>query len=250
MVIHAHTQALRIYSDAAELSAGAAEEICQHANIAISARGRFVWVLSGGKTPQAVYEALVSPTFRHRLDWSRVEFFWADERAVPPDHPDSNFHNVYHTLLQPLGIDLIRIHRMRGESEDLAQAAVEYERDIADCLQASEAVPVNTFDLVTLGLGEDAHTASLFPATEALTVEDRAVVANEVPQLNTWRLTLTAQRLKRSLAVLFIVSGENKASAVSATLQGPRNFKQYPAQFFERAEWFIDRAAAAQLTAT
>lgn len=225
-----------------------AQAICTVATQAIREQGRFTWVLSGGSTPKALFELLVTSQWRNRLEWPLVEFFWGDERPVARDHPDSNFRMAREVLLDPLRIDASRIHRMQGDHPDLDAAATAYEDEITAVLgTGSENSPV-PFDLVLLGLGDDGHTASLFPHSPALKVPGRAVVANAVPQLQTCRLTMTAARLNCAKAIFFLVQGPNKAHAAATILQGPRDPPRYPAQLISAsAEWFLDEAAAQNL---
>lgn len=241
MVVH-------VLTDPADLNVAIADAICAHAVRAVEARGRFFWVLSGGSTPRSLYKLLTTPQWRGRIEWSRVEFFWSDERAVPPDHADSNFRMVREILLDPLSIQSAHIHRMPAERANLDEAAADYELEINTCLGTTPDGAKVPFDLMLLGLGEDAHTASLFPNTRALLARDRLVVANKVPQTGAARLTMTAPCLNRSRAVFFMVSGAAKAQAVAETL-GPPDPQRLPAQLLNPAvtEWFLDTFAASRL---
>jgi 6-phosphogluconolactonase len=232
--------------DAGAASQALARRIRQAAREAIESRGRFLLVASGGNSPRPLFRILSSAPCRDTIDWSRTEFFWSDERCVPPDHPDSNYRMAKDLLLEPLGVASGRVHRIAAELASPEEAARRYEAEILRCFGGDER---ELFDVMLLGLGEDGHTASLFPFSAALQVTDRAVVANEVPQLNTTRITLTAPRIVRSREIFFLVHGSNKAAGVSAVLRGPDDSMRFPAQLIRpqhgTVEWFIDTAAAA-----
>ena len=202
------------YSNAETLSRAAAERFAQEARNAIDHRERFTVVLSGGSTPRQLYLLLASAQFRNDVDWSRVEFFWGDERTVPADHPDSNFRLAYQTMIENLPCTETQIHRYEVENEDRPAAARDYQQEIARYFQISTDGPPPAFDLVLLGLGTDGHTASLFPYTDATREKYQWVVCNPVPQLKTQRFTLTAPILNRGRTILFLVAGQDKADAV------------------------------------
>lgn len=211
----------------------------------------FRLVLSGGTTPKHLYEILGSRPFCSRLPWHRVHFFWADERCVRPDHPGSNYRMAYEAFLKNLSIPDANIHRMRGEDPDPHAAAREYEEIIRAHygLEWGDSPP--SFDLVLLGIGPDGHTASLFPETPALYESDRWVVAQFVPQLKSWRLTLTPLILNRARQVLFLVTGAAKAKTLAEVLEGPYRPYQLPAQLIRPVQgqllWLIDQDAASCL---
>jgi 6-phosphogluconolactonase len=228
--------------DPASVAEEAARHVVALATDAISARGRFAVALSGGSTPRVLHARLAS-AHRRSLDWTRVEFFWSDERAVPPDHPDSNYRMARETLLEPIGIAAAHVHRIRGEDPDPANAANEYVRLLAELF--SEDVP--EFDLVLLGMGADGHTASLFPHTAALDVEDRTVAANRAPKPPMDRITLTFPVLLAARAVRVLVTGADKAATLEAVLHGPPDPHRLPAQRLASARgdvrWLVDAAA-------
>lgn len=234
------TPTINIYPDRAALTDAAAQHILQHAQTAIAARGHFHLVLAGGSTPKPVYEQLVNAP----LDWSKVSFYWGDERCVPPDHADSNYRMAHAALLQHIEARAAGIYRMRGElpPED---AAADYEATL------KTALGDNPFDLVLLGMGNDAHTASLFPHTAALTVTDRACVANKVEKLSTWRLTLTAPTLNAARHISFLITGADKAEPLHHVLYSPYQPAEYPSQLVnpkaDNRSFFLDEAAAANL---
>jgi 6-phosphogluconolactonase len=232
--------------DSAAVAARGAALFAACAARAIEERGQFVVALSGGSTPRALHESLTSDEWRPRLDWPYVEFCWGDERPVPPDDPQSNFGMARDTLLQPLGIADERIHRMRGEAADLAGAAAEYAGELTR-LTAAPAQQPPVLDVILLGMGSDAHTASLFPHTDALHVRDRWVVANRVPALDTTRLTITFPVIHAARTVIVLVSGAGKAQALRAVMTGPPDPDRLPAQRLADAGgtviWLVDEPA-------
>ena len=215
--------------DGAAIAARAAALFAACAARAIEERGQFVVALSGGSTPRALHACLTSDEWRPRVDWPYVEFCWGDERAVPPEDPQSNFGMARDTLLGPLRIAGERIHRMRGEAADLAGAAAEYAVELTR-LTGIPAQKAPALDLILLGMGPDAHTASLFPATEALHVSDRWVVANRVPKLETTRLTITFPVIHAARTVVVLVGGAEKAPALRAVMTGLPDPDHFPAQ--------------------
>lgn len=234
--------------DAEEVAREAAAAVAEAARDAIEQRGVFTLMLAGGDTPRRLYERLATD---REIDWSRVEFFWGDERPVPPEHPDSNFGMAHAALLRPLGIDPRRIHRIEAERGDLAAAARDDERELAAIAGGTLDGPAPRLDLVLLGMGADGHTASLFPYTAALSESRRWVVANDVPRLGVRRITVTFLLIERARAVLVLVSGESKAVALAEVLEGDWDPERLPAQRLRasagRVDWFVDAAAASRL---
>ena len=211
---------------------------------AIADRGVARVALSGGSTPKRVYPLLLEPVRRDALDWSAVEFFWGDERAVPPDHPESNFGVAYGMLISQLpGVRPDRVHRMQAEAPDPDAAALAYETELRLAFKArGDALPA--FDLVWLGMGPDGHTASLFPGTTAFDETVRWAVANWVPAQDAWRLTLTFPVLNVAHETLFVVTGADKADALARVRSGDPDLPA--ARITGRAvRWIVDAAAAA-----
>lgn len=200
----------------------AADRIVAVARNAIRRRGRFRFALSGGSTPRAVYALLASPPRVGAVDWSRVEFFWSDERAVPPGHPDSNFGLARTLLLDHLsGVDRNLIHRMPADEEDRDAAAGRYQVDVARAFGvAPGAARPPALDLIWLGMGHDGHTASLFPGSTALTERRRWVVATWAPMPAAWRMTLTLPIINAAREALFVVTGAEKAAALRSIRSG------------------------------
>ena len=245
------TSSVEVHPDPAALVRAAADCVRRAAETAIDERGRFAIALAGGSTPRQLYTRLADEARdRGTTLWRQTHFFWGDERVVPPDHPDSNFRMARETLLDRLSIDADQIHRMKGEYADVAHAAGDYEREIVEFF-ALERGERPRFDLILLGMGPDGHTASLFPGTTALHETQRIVVANHVPALGVFRITLTAPAINHARHVVFLVEGESKAPMLQQVLEGPRDPDRLPSQLIQpdagTLTWMMDEAAAAQL---
>lgn len=228
------------------VTAATADALVDAAATAIAARGRFLLVLSGGSTPKALYELLATPAYAARIDWTRVHVFWGDERCVPPDDRSSNYRMAREALLDRVPISPQAIHRMRGEDPP-EQAAAAYEADLRQVFGAG----ASRFDLVLLGMGDNGHTASLFPGLTAVRERARWVVAEYVGEVDMWRLTMTPPALNAAVRVMFVVVGADKASMLSRVLEGPRDVELLPAQAIVPTDgvltWMVDAAAAAKL---
>ena len=261
---------IRIVEDAAAVSRAAAEEVT-----AALARGRereaaglVTCALSGGSTPRALYQLLADPAspYRGRIAWEAIHFFWGDERHVPPDDPDSNFRMAREAMLDRVPVPAAHIHRVAGEEPDAARAAERYEREMLELFQldpdrdgppSAARLDWPRFELVLLGLGEEGHTASLFPGSPLL-AERRPLrqlaAAVWVAAHDTWRITLTPPVINHAAAVIFLVSGAAKAAALAAVLEGRPEPERYPAQVVApvdgRVLWIVDRAAAGELRRT
>jgi 6-phosphogluconolactonase len=238
---------VEIYSDVDALVRAAADRVIELARGAIAAHHQFTVALAGGSTPRPVYELLASAPFASRTDWSRWHVFWSDERCVPPDHPESNYRMARESLLDRVPIPPHHVHRIRGEDEP-ANAAAAYERTLRAFFGANDGPPERSFDLVLLGMGEDGHTASLFPGTPPVTEAWRWVLPNRGPS-PTWRITLTPVVLNAATAVVFLVAGENKAERLRDVLDGPADSPLLPVQRVRPKQgaliWMVDAAAAA-----
>jgi 6-phosphogluconolactonase len=221
------------------------------ANTATQAHGIFSVALSGGSTPQQLYHLLASEPLSEQVDWSKTHIFWGDERCVPPDHPDSNFMKAQQVLLNHIPIPEENIHRILAELPP-EQAAEAYEEtllrffsSLADETERSQA----GFDLVLLGMGDDGHTASLFPGTDVIHEETRWARALYVDKLAAWRITLTPAILNRSRQILFLVSGAGKSYTLQRVLYGSYQPDRFPAQVIRAGSgnltWLVDEAAAA-----
>ena len=238
---------LLVYETPKELEEAAARDFVSKAEAAIGERGRFAVALAGGSTPRTTYEILA----RHHaeeVDWSKVHVFFGDERSVHPEHEASNYRMARETLLAHIRVG--SVHRMRCELPP-TEAATDYEEQLREFFGPSEEPP--RFDLILLGLGEDGHTASLFPETSALDVTERWVVANPVLKLETSRLTLTIPVINAARAVNFLVAGEDKAEALKEVLEGEADPHGYPAKFIRpegELACMADRAAASLIRKT
>jgi len=240
---------LIVMDDAQALYVRAAEEIAHFAGEAICTHGEFTLCLTGGATPASTYE-LLATRFRLSVDWKEVQFFWGDERCVPPDDPASNFGMANRTILSKLALRPEQVHRMRGE-DDPAQAAQDYEGELRAFFRLEQPGDFQSFNLVLLGLGENAHVASLFPHHSALHEETRLAVAVDVAAVPRRRISLTVPVINSAERVMFLVSGEKKAAAVKNILQGPQDPEEYPGQLVKphsgEIVWLIDKAAASEL---
>jgi 6-phosphogluconolactonase len=230
-----------------ELDQLAARKIIEIAARAVEQSGRFTLALSGGSTPRSLYQLLASEPYRKRIAWDKAHFFFGDERLVAADSPESNYRMAKVAFLEPLKIPEGRIYRWKTELSEPKAIAADYENQLRAFTKGS----LPKFDLVLLGLGPDGHTASLFPFTQALQEAERDAVANWVPKLDAWRLTLTFPVLNNAANVVFLVSGDDKASILRAVLEGPFDPDRLPAQMIQPFHgdlfWLIDRAASREL---
>ncbi|MDP9052531.1 MAG: 6-phosphogluconolactonase [Acidobacteriota bacterium] len=236
-----------VWPTPAEVAAAAAELFASAATVAAEARGVARIAISGGTTPKAMFALLADsnqPYFA-RVPWDKLHLFWVDERCVPPTDPDSNYRMTNEAMLCQVPLPAAQIHRMQGEL-DPPLAAANYE-----ALIRAELGSQPVFDLVLLGMGDDGHTASLFPHTAALHEIDRLVVANHVPQKDTWRITLTQPVLNRALAVTFLIEGAAKADVLHDVLLGPYDPQSRPSQLIRPSNgtltFLLDAAAASKL---
>ena len=242
---------IEVYPDGEALIRTEAERFVALAAEAIAARGRFAVALSGGSTPRPLYQRLATPPLAGRIDWSRVHVFWGDERAVGPDHPESNYRMTREALLDHVPIPAANVHRIVGE-DDPDAAARAYERTLREFFATPDGPPARSFDLVLLGMGDDGHTASLFPGTPPVTEERRWVMANHVTGPKTaWRITLTPVVLNAAGAVTFLVAGADKAPRLRDVIEGGDEAPVLPAQRIQPSHgaltWMVDAAAAARL---
>jgi 6-phosphogluconolactonase len=245
--------AMTVFPDSESLVSGAAAFIVESGRQALAARGRFTLALSGGNTPKPVYERLARPGYRDRLDWGRVQIFFGDERCVPPDDPQSNYFMARTALLDKVPLPTENIHRLRGEAEP-ERAAAAYAEDLARTLGGEAGAgkpPPEGFDLILLGVGDDGHTASLFPGSAAVTEKKRWVMAHYVEIVGLWRLTLTPVVINAARQAAFLVSGAGKAEVVHRVLAGPYQPEVLPAQVIRphggELRWLMDAPAAAKL---
>jgi len=238
-----------VAATAEDLSLDAARAFARITGDAVRARGRCFVALSGGSTPRGLHRALIqNEALRSQVSWDLLQFFWGDERHVPPNHADSNYRMARETLLSRVPVAAEQIHRIRAEESDAAVAARLYQEEILATLPHDGAAP--RFDLILLGLGNDGHTASLFPDTPALAEQRRLCVDNWVERLHTHRITMTFPLLNAARAVLFMVSGEDKAAIVREVLRPAHPDREFPAQRVRpdgALLWMLDRDAASAL---
>ena len=260
---------LNVEASADALVQGAAHRIAELLLDAVARSGHARLCLTGGSTPREMYRLFGHPPddILRRIEWTRVHLFWGDERHVPPDHPDSNFGMANALLVEPAAIPSAQVHRMRGELPDAAAAAREYDSIVRRYQRPPDAP---TFDVMLLGLGADAHIASLFPGSplfdEFRKVEDlAAIVAQEraagassaraaavwAAHLNAWRITLTPPAILDSDAIIVLTTGAGKSGAVHTALTLDEDLHRYPAQLLRaadaRVEWWMDRDAAGRI---
>ena len=239
---------LEIATDAHDLSELSARLIAQHLQGAIAARGCARLCASGGATPRAVYARLAQPDLACLLDFTRLQIYFGDERCVPPDHPDSNYGMLRASLLRHVPIPEANVLRIAAERPP-AEARASYEAALrAELGVADGGGPREPFDVMLLGMGEDGHTASLFPGSLPETAS--WVAARQQPHTGHWRITLTEPALNAARLTLFIVSGQSKAERLFEVLHGPRDLVRLPAQRIApsgRLRFCVDRAAAQRM---
>ena len=235
---------IQVLPDPAGVAREAADRFVAAAQEAIAVKDSFAVALAGGSTPKAMYELLAAEPYRSRVDWARVEVFFGDERCVPPDHAESNYRMAREALLSKVPIPEDNVYRMRGET-DPEQAAKDYG------LMLKEKFADGGLDLTLLGMGDDGHTASLFPGTPAVREREHRVVAQFVEKSTTgrsWRITMTAPFLNRSGRVLLLVAGKGKAARLTEVMEGEPDPDRLPVQLIDPAQtkvtWLLDAAAA------
>ncbi len=222
-----------------------AELFLERAEQATLLQGVFRVALSGGSTPKRMFSILAEAPFRNAIKWDKVHLFWSDERSVPLDHPDSNFKTAKDLLIERVSLLPSNVHPMPATPLEAA-GDNHYEQTIADDFGVSRGAPPPPFDLIYLGMGSDAHTASLFPETSALTITDRWVVRNHVPKLSTTRLTFTFPLINAARCVCLLVCGLDKAKPLHEVLLGTPNRNQFPSQGLNPCGdlfWYGDKAA-------
>jgi 6-phosphogluconolactonase len=238
---------LEVFEAMPDLARGAAERITVLLTDAITSRGVSSLALSGGSTPRSVYELLGSDEFRSRIDWNRVHLFWSDERCVPQFMPESNYRMVNESLLTKVSIRESNVHRIAGERKP-KDAALEYEQEIKRLFELKNG-QLPEFDVILLGVGEDGHTASLFPGSAVIRERKRLVVAVYVKTLSVNRITMTFPAINNSVNVIVLVSGKAKASIFQKVLEEENHL--YPAKRINpvsgNLSWLADTEAASRL---
>jgi 6-phosphogluconolactonase len=242
---------IRILADANAIAQTAAAEFLQAAKEAVREKGSFSVALSGGSTPKALYGLLINnPVLQAMVPWGKIQFFFGDERHVPPDDAESNFRMATEAMLAKAPIDPKQVHRILAENPNAAEAAAEYEAELREWFRLKEG-QLPRFDLVLLGMGPEGHMASLFPGTKALREERRLVVSNWVGKFFTDRITLTLPVLNNAARILFMAHGAEKALALKGVLEGPYEPDQLPSQAIRptagKLVWLVDPTAAGKL---
>jgi 6-phosphogluconolactonase len=240
-MINPHIQVLPTPQDVAR---AAADRILALAREAVVRDGSFTIALSGGSTPKLLYEILSAEPFKSAMPWGDTEIFFGDERCVPPDHKDSNYKMAHAALLSKVPIPATSVHRMKGELDAVA-AATEYERLL------NERFADGGLDVCLLGMGDDGHTASIFPGTVATREKSKPVLGYFAENSSTgksWRITMTAHFINRSANVFFLICGASKAERLQEVLEGPREPERLPSQLIEPNDGalvlILDTAAA------
>ena len=236
-----------VFDDAESVARAAAARIAELARASIEARGLFTIALSGGNTPRSVYGLLAGQDFREGIDWPNVHVFFGDERMVPPDHGESNYRMANEALFARVPLPPANVHRIDGVGDAAANASA-YESEMRGLFGETEWPRL---DHVLLGMGDDGHTASLFPGTEVLNESRLWVAPNWVEKLRAWRVTLTAPAINAARFVTFLVNGAAKAARLREVLKGERDPARLPSQLIRPSdgtlEWFVDREAASRL---
>jgi len=232
-------------TDLAALTQAAADFWLEQAEQAIALRGAFHVALTGGATPQPLYRLLASPERANRIDWSAVHIYIGDERYVPHDHPDSNYGMAMDCLLQHINIPAENLHPVPTDDAQAEQAAARYAAELAQQVPTNAAA-LPQFDLIMLGMGDDGHTASLFPDTDILQEQNKTVAAVYVDKLASWRVSMTYPCLNQARQIMVLISGDKKAG-ILAHIMKEGSEAIYPIQGVKplgEMHWFVDQAAA------
>lgn len=242
---------IKIFADPEKLNQFAAEQFILLGNSAIQKNEKFSVALAGGSTPKSLYNLLTSDQFKNQINWEKVFFFFGDERSVAPDNEESNFRMANENLLKPLQIQAENIFRWQTELDDPEAIVENYAKNIASFFRLTEN-EFPAFDLILLGMGDDGHTASLFPTTKALAETKRIAVSNVVEKLQTTRFTLTFPTINHSANVFFLVNGASKAEVLRQVLEGEFQPEKFPSQAVKPESqnlfWLVDASAARLLS--
>lgn len=234
---------IKVLKDLSEISRAAADTFVEAAQQAIREKGQFTVALTGGSSPLELHKMLAQEPYSGQVDWGKCFVFWGDERWVPLDDERSNARMAFETLLNHVPVPKEQIFPMWSEDKSPQEYAAEYEKQLQLVLGEK-----GVFDLIFLGMGDDGHTASLFPGTEVLNEKAAWVKAYYLDPQQMYRITLTAPLINLAKKIVFLVNGEKKAPALREVLEGERNPQQYPAQLIRSKEgnptWLVDKAAA------
>lgn len=232
---------LLIHTTKSEFIQNAASFILDYSKECIAKQGSFHIALSGGNTPKAIYELMCKEPLKKAFNWENIWLYWGDERSVSPSDENSNYHMSMSAGFKKIGIPQNQIFRMVAETT-IEENAKNYEKVLKTHL------PSGRFDLIMLGMGDDGHTASLFPHSSALSITNTWVAPNWVEKFKTWRMTLTYPFINQASKIMFLVSGPTKAEPLSEVLQGEKNPTLYPSQLIgeksHQVVWFLDEPAS------
>ena len=243
---------VRILPDTNAIARRAAEKIIEAAAVAVKEKGVFTISLAGGSTPKTLYNLLATdPVFRSQMPWDKTQFFFGDERHVPPDDSESNFRMASESMLSKVSLKPEQVIRIKAEYPDAEKSAKEYEQTLRAWFKLSDG-QLPRFDVLLLGMGDEGHTLSLFPGTKALHDNGRLVMSNWIGKLYTERVTITAPVANHSALVIFMVTKADKALALKAVLEGPYEPEQLPSQLIRPTNgkllWLVDTTAAGKLS--
>jgi 6-phosphogluconolactonase len=234
---------VRIFNTKEEIASQAADIFVAAAQNAIEKQGRFVVALTGGSSPVALYKLLATPAYQEKIDWEKVFVFWGDERWVPLDDALSNAKMANDTLLSHVNVPKNNIFPMYKQGVSAEAYALEYEKSIKSVTGED-----GQFDLILLGMGDDGHTASLFPGQAVLQEQDKWVAAYYLEPQSMFRITLTAALINKAKQIVVLTFGENKAQALNEVLHGAYNPEKYPTQLIKPLDgellFLTDKAAA------
>ncbi|MGC1296994.1 MAG: 6-phosphogluconolactonase [Alloacidobacterium sp.] len=244
----------RVYDGPAALAHAAAEHFLEQAQKSVAAKGEVRIAVSGGSTPKRTFELLANPQekFLQAMPWAHLELFFVDERTVPPTDNDSNYRMTREAMLDKVPLKPEQVFRIEGELRP-EEAASRYESTIRNQFRL-EGAEVPRFDVLALGMGDDGHTASIFPHTAGIHEMARIAYANQVPQKDTWRVTLTWPVIVEASEVFFLIGGTDKANPLHRVLQGPYDPETLPSQLIQpkngKLLFLLDKDAAALLPPT
>lgn len=237
----------RVHKNRAALYATAADIFTEKAQAFIQKKEKFTVCLSGGKTPQPLYELLATPEYAEKVNWKKIHVFFGDERCVPSNHEDSNYGMIHEILLKKVKIPKSNVYKIDG-SKTPRQAAQAYTQVFQEFYGAAKP----SFDLAFLGMGQDGHIASMFPGTDAVKIVRKRVREVYLGKKKTWRITLTGSVFNRSKNVLVLVTGKKKAATLKNVIEGPYNPEELPAQLLRNAigevQWLLDEGVASGLS--
>jgi 6-phosphogluconolactonase len=240
---------IKVFEDQAEIGVAAASLVVDIAVQAIAENGKFTIALTGGTSPEKLYNLLARPDLKDNIDWTKVYVFWGDERWVALDDDQSNAKLANRTLLSKVPVPTDHVFYMWSGDKSPEDYAVDYENKVRE--QLGDALQ---FDLILLGMGPDGHTASLFPHQAVVNEKEKLVAAYYLDAQSMYRITLTAPLINKAKHIVVMLYGENKAQALHEVLEGQHNPEQYPAQLLKPVTgdlvWLVDKAAAGQLKAT